>query len=343
MPQTEKFQTIEVLHVRLAVRRAEGLAVVHTHGTFDLLHIGAVRHLEQARQLGGVLVVTISPDADLLRGRDAAVVQPGLAGGGLGRLVVRRLRGRGQERSGPDAIQSICPDIYVPWEENDPGDVDYRKVREAEAAIVRAVGGRFVALTSTGVKTVRLNHHASPALTPEASEFLNSFRTRYSRDDVAAALEKARSTSVLFVGETIIDEYQYCESIGQVGQGARAGGALCLGREVCRRSAGHGQPVGRVLRSHRHAHAAGHQGFARGVHPRETQSRRSTPRSSTWPGPARSSNGGWSRSIPSRSCSKSISWTRRSRKRSTRPCMPGSRRSCRTTTRWSSPTTATAC
>ena len=35
---------------------------------------------------------------------------------------------------------------------------------------------------------------------------------------MAAALEKARTTSVLFVGETIIDEYQYCESIGKSGK-----------------------------------------------------------------------------------------------------------------------------
>jgi bifunctional ADP-heptose synthase (sugar kinase/adenylyltransferase) len=63
-----------------------------------------------------------------------------------------------------------------------------------------------------------LNHHSSPALTREASEFLSTFRTRYSQDEVFAALEKARSTAVLFIGETIIDEYQYCESIGKSGK-----------------------------------------------------------------------------------------------------------------------------
>ena len=52
MPHIEKLQSIQVLPGRLAARRAEGCAIVHTHGTFDLLHIGAVRHLEQARQLG---------------------------------------------------------------------------------------------------------------------------------------------------------------------------------------------------------------------------------------------------------------------------------------------------
>ena len=68
------------------------------------------------------------------------------------------------------------------------------------------------------MKTVRLNHHASSALTPEAREFLNSFRDALLPADVAAALDVARTTSVLYVGETIIDEYQYCESIGKSGK-----------------------------------------------------------------------------------------------------------------------------
>ncbi len=166
----------------------------------------------------GVLVVTISPDAALRRAAMQPLFNQDLRAEALAALSCVDYVAVAKSGLGPDAIQSICPDIYVPWEENDPGNVDYRKVRETEAAIVRAVGGRFVALTSTGVKTVRLNHHGSPALAPDASEFLNAFRTRYSREDIAAALDKARTTSVLFVGETIIDEYQYCESIGKSGK-----------------------------------------------------------------------------------------------------------------------------
>jgi bifunctional ADP-heptose synthase (sugar kinase/adenylyltransferase) len=75
-----------------------------------------------------------------------------------------------------------------------------------------------VALTSTGIKSFKLSHHGLPSLTPEASQFLNSFRSRYTHGDVAAALAKARATSVLFLGETIIDEYQYCESMGKSGK-----------------------------------------------------------------------------------------------------------------------------
>jgi bifunctional ADP-heptose synthase (sugar kinase/adenylyltransferase) len=217
-PQNEKLQPIESLQGRLNQRRAEGCAIVHTHGTFDLLHIGTVRHLEQARRLGGVLVVTITPDGALLGTGSRPLFTQDLRAEALAALSCVDYVAVAKSGLGPDAIQSICPDIYVPWEENDPADVAYRKIRETEAAIVRAVGGRFVALTSTGLKNVRLTHHASPAFSPEAGEFLNAFRMHYSQGDVAAALEKARSASVLFVGETIIDEYQYCESIGKSGK-----------------------------------------------------------------------------------------------------------------------------
>ncbi|MDQ3706793.1 MAG: adenylyltransferase/cytidyltransferase family protein [Chloroflexota bacterium] len=42
--------------------RAEGRRLVLTNGTFDLLHVGHVRYLQAARELGDVLVVGINSD-----------------------------------------------------------------------------------------------------------------------------------------------------------------------------------------------------------------------------------------------------------------------------------------
>src|SRR5437879_4506971 len=36
--------------------------IVHCHGVYDLLHVGHIKHLEAARRLGDVLIVTITPD-----------------------------------------------------------------------------------------------------------------------------------------------------------------------------------------------------------------------------------------------------------------------------------------
>lgn len=42
--------------------RAQGRRIVLTNGCFDLLHVGHVRYLEQARRLGDLLVVAINSD-----------------------------------------------------------------------------------------------------------------------------------------------------------------------------------------------------------------------------------------------------------------------------------------
>ena len=47
--------------------RAQGRRVVLTNGVFDLLHIGHVRYLQQARSLGDLLVVGLNDDASVRR------------------------------------------------------------------------------------------------------------------------------------------------------------------------------------------------------------------------------------------------------------------------------------
>jgi rfaE bifunctional protein nucleotidyltransferase chain/domain len=54
--------------VALAERlRAAGRRIVLANGCFDLLHVGHVRYLEEARRLGDVLFVGINSDASVAR------------------------------------------------------------------------------------------------------------------------------------------------------------------------------------------------------------------------------------------------------------------------------------
>src|SRR3569833_3325258 len=47
--------------------RSEGKRVVFTNGCFDLLHVGHLRYLQQARSLGDVLVVGVNTDVGVRR------------------------------------------------------------------------------------------------------------------------------------------------------------------------------------------------------------------------------------------------------------------------------------
>ena len=61
----DKIQSREQLAATVADWRAQCRQVVFTNGCFDLLHLGHVDYLEQARHLGNALVVGLNTDASV--------------------------------------------------------------------------------------------------------------------------------------------------------------------------------------------------------------------------------------------------------------------------------------
>jgi bifunctional ADP-heptose synthase (sugar kinase/adenylyltransferase) len=62
-----------------------------------------------------------------------------------------------------------------------------------------------------------LNRHMG-LFSEGVNAFLSGFRERYSADDVTAYLKKASTLKALVIGEAIVDEYQYCETLGKSGK-----------------------------------------------------------------------------------------------------------------------------
>ena len=62
-----KIRSRESLASLLATARRQGRKVVFTNGCFDLLHVGHVRYLQRARQLGDLLVLGLNSDASIRR------------------------------------------------------------------------------------------------------------------------------------------------------------------------------------------------------------------------------------------------------------------------------------
>ena len=72
---TGKFLSSEALLRERDRLRSDGLKVVFTNGVFDLIHVGHLRYLAQAKSLGDVLVVAINSDRSVreLKGPDRPI------------------------------------------------------------------------------------------------------------------------------------------------------------------------------------------------------------------------------------------------------------------------------
>src|SRR5271165_5916588 len=76
---TEKILNREGLKLRAAAWRQAGESITLANGCFDLLHVGHVRYLHAAKQLGGRLIVAINSDESVrkLKGEDRPLTPAG--------------------------------------------------------------------------------------------------------------------------------------------------------------------------------------------------------------------------------------------------------------------------
>jgi len=215
MRSTRKIQSLHVLSGTLAAFRTEGKRIVHCHGVFDLLHLGHIRHLERARRMGDLLVVTITPDEHVNKGPHRPAFPEQLRAEAVAALDCVDFVAINQWPTAVETIGILRPHLYVKGAEyREAGrDVTGGITREREA--IEAIGGTVAFTDELTLSSSNLLNQHFAILSEEAQAFLADFRSRHSAADVLAYFDRIRDLKILVVGETIIDEYRYCQAIGK--------------------------------------------------------------------------------------------------------------------------------
>lgn len=190
--------------------REEGRRIVHCHGVFDLLHIGHIKHIQKAATLGDVLVVTLTPDRYVNKGPHRPAFTEALRAEALAALECVAHVAINRWPTAVELIHLLKPDVYVKGGVDEKGPRDHTDAIQLEAAAVQAVGGELVLTQEeTYSASTLINQHLS-VMSPEANGYLEGFRSSHSEADVLESLSAVRGLKTLIIGETIIDEYQFC-------------------------------------------------------------------------------------------------------------------------------------
>jgi rfaE bifunctional protein nucleotidyltransferase chain/domain len=131
---------VEMLGERQRLR-SSGVRVVFTNGVFDLLHVGHMRYLEQARSLGDVLIVAINSDRSVreLKGPSRPVFVEHERAEVLAALRQVNYVTVFDDISPRSLIATLLPDVLVKG-----GDYGLDEIHGREE--VEAAGGRVVSL-----------------------------------------------------------------------------------------------------------------------------------------------------------------------------------------------------
>ncbi|GLH73167.1 bifunctional protein HldE [Geothrix limicola] len=207
MPTTDKVLSLENLAHRLE-DRTQGQRVVLCHGDFEVLHPGYIHYLEEARRMGDVLVVTLTPDRHLPQTFTYPHFDGPQRAQSLAALSMVDFVVVSPHADTAGAIRLLKPDVFV------RGDGETSDHGEGQA--LAEVGAR---LAVAHAPTPVMSYYNPMSVYPkEVTEFLEDFSSRHSAASITQWLDAGRRLKVLVVGETIIDEYHYVETMGKSGK-----------------------------------------------------------------------------------------------------------------------------
>jgi|TARA_Y100000294_G_scaffold111144_1_gene103022 rfaE bifunctional protein kinase chain/domain/rfaE bifunctional protein nucleotidyltransferase chain/domain len=238
-----KIKSLEELKLVTADLKAADKKVVHCHGVFDLLHIGHIKHFEEARSFGDVLVVTVTPDEFVSKGPNRPMFTTSLRLEALAALETVDYVAANKWPVAIETIEILQPDVYCkgPDYKDQSNDVT-GKINDEEKA-VKSVGGEIRYTDDITFSSSSLLNKFGDVYTKSQKSFIQNLLKGQDFNEVKDKVEGLKNLKVLVVGETIIDQYVFCEALGKsgkepvlvlrdLGMDQYAGGAAAIARHL---------------------------------------------------------------------------------------------------------------
>ena len=138
-----KIKNLQELQQITTDLKSEGKKIVHCHGVFDLLHIGHIKHFEEAKSFGDILIVTITADKYVQKGPNRPAFNSQLRLEALQALESIDYVSINKWATATETIKALRPNIYCKGPDYKDHSSDLTgKITDEEAAI-KFVGGKI--------------------------------------------------------------------------------------------------------------------------------------------------------------------------------------------------------
>jgi rfaE bifunctional protein kinase chain/domain/rfaE bifunctional protein nucleotidyltransferase chain/domain len=218
MLSNRKILSLDALTSLRDQARTAGKTVVHCHGCFDIVHPGHIHHLQFARSLGDMLVVSVSADSHVNKGHDRPLIPDNLRAQSLAALECVDWVYVNPDPTARELLEQLAPDVYVKGREYEQNR-DSRFIAERDTVVRN--GGRVV--FSSGDVIFSSTALIGTLSRPERfyDEKVARLRDRHGLTDTHLhnIVNRGRGKRVLVIGDYILDRYHFCDVAGVAGEG----------------------------------------------------------------------------------------------------------------------------
>ena len=216
----KKIFSLKDLSKKISIIKKRGKKVVHCHGVFDILHAGHVKHFNSSKKYGDILVVTVTHDQYVNKGPNRPIFPTDVRMQCIAALENVDYVCSNSNESAVKAIKLLKPNVYCKGKDYIDNKLDVTGKINQELKAIKSVGGRIVYTNDELYSSSKIINSSGLNLDEKQRSFLTSLKKEIvTKDiDVAKLISSFSDLKVLVIGETIIDEYIFCDPLGKSGK-----------------------------------------------------------------------------------------------------------------------------
>ncbi len=190
--------------------RFPGKKIVQCHGVYDVLHAGHLAHFQSAKQLGDILVVTLTTDKFVNKGPGRPHFTGKLRASMVAALAEVDFVALSDFQTAVPSIQILKPDFYVKGPDYSDKTKDLSGGIFAEESEVERHGGKLVFTEDEVHSSSSLLNKFFINWSEQQTQAIKRVREIGGAAKVAEILDRVGQQKILVVGEPIVDTYRFC-------------------------------------------------------------------------------------------------------------------------------------
>ena len=192
--------------------------IVLCHGVFDLLHVGHIKHLEKAKELGDKLIVTITSDRYVNKGPGRPIFNQKLRSESIAALECVDYVVINDNKTAVEPIKFIKPNIYCKGKDYKDSKNDVTGEIKNELNLLKKFKGEVVFTEELTFSSSRIINKSTDYYSLRHKKNIKKISKVTNFIKIKKIIDDFKKIKILVIGETIIDQYNFCEAIGKSGK-----------------------------------------------------------------------------------------------------------------------------
>ncbi len=188
------------------------------HGVFDVIHLGHLEHLKQAKSICDILFVSITIDKYVRKGpgrpyfKAIQRAQMLLGISCVNYVIINN------KPTAVDLISTVKPNFYVKGPDYKNKNNDITKNIYKEEQILKKNYGKLYFTTGETFSSSNIINLTTEVFSEKLKKIIYEVKSKFNFATFLKDINKIKNKKILIIGETIIDQYNYVKYLDKAGK-----------------------------------------------------------------------------------------------------------------------------